>query len=80
MTGSNGPIRVEVTRAGCVESLHEVDAVIVSTSGSVLESWGDPGRLVLPRSSVKPIQAVPLITSGAADAFNLTDLELALAC
>ena len=80
MTGPHGPIRVEVTRGGVVESVHDLDAVVVSASGSVVDSWGDPERLVLPRSSTKPIQAVPLIATGAADAFDLTDRELALAC
>ena len=80
MTRSHEPIRVEVTRGGVVESVHDLDAVVVSAAGTVVDSWGDPDRAVLPRSSTKPIQAVPLVTSGAADAFDLTDRELALAC
>ena len=35
---------------------------------------------IFPRSSLKPVQAVPLIESGAADAFGVSDEELALAC
>ncbi len=34
----------------------------------------------MPRSSAKPIQAIPLIASGAAAAFDVDDAELALAC
>ncbi len=34
----------------------------------------------MPRSAIKPIQALPLVSTGAADAFGLTDVELALAC
>ena len=34
----------------------------------------------MPRSAIKPIQALPLVSTGAADAFGLTDIELALAC
>ncbi len=75
-----GPLLVEVTRGGQVESLHTVDAVVVSARGVVVESWGEPVRPVLPRSSAKPIQAVPLVASGAAEALGLTDVELALAC
>ncbi len=35
---------------------------------------------IYPRSAVKPLQALPLIETGAADKFSLTDKELALAC
>ena len=34
----------------------------------------------MPRSAIKPIQALPLVSTGAADAFGLPDVELALAC
>ena len=53
---------------------------MVDRSGDIVESWGDADRLVMPRSSAKPIQAVPLISSGASEAFELDDVELALAC
>jgi L-asparaginase II len=74
------PIVVEVTRGGRTESAHTVDAAIVDTSGSVVEGWGDIDRMVMPRSAIKPIQALPLVRSGAADAYRLSDRELALAC
>ena len=38
------------------------------------------GRPVYPRSAVKPIQALVLVESGAADRFGFGDEELALAC
>ncbi|MBL6924665.1 MAG: asparaginase [Acidimicrobiia bacterium] len=69
-----------MTRGDRVESIHDVDAVIVTATGVVVDSWGDPDRLVLPRSASKPIQALPLVVTGAADAFDLTNVELALAC
>ena len=75
-----GPLLVEVVRGDHVESCHEVDAAVATSDGTVLESWGDPDRLVLPRSAVKPVQALPLVTTGAADAFGLGPVELALSC
>ena len=66
---TTAPLLVEATRGDQVESRHEVDAVVATADGTVLESWGDPDRLVLPRSAVKPVQALPLVTTGAADAF-----------
>jgi len=76
----NSPLIVEVTRGDRIESRHEVDAVVVDSLGRLVESWGEPHRAVLPRSALKPIQALPLVDTGASDAFGLTDTELALAC
>jgi len=70
---------VELTRAEVVESIHLVDIVVTDSEGS-FESWGDPDRPVIARSAIKSIQALPLITTGAADAFDVSDNELALAC
>lgn len=75
----HSPATVEVTRADVVESDHIIDIVVTDSTGS-FESWGDPDHRVIPRSALKSVQALPLITSGAADAFNLSDDELALAC
>jgi L-asparaginase II len=41
---------------------------------------GDSAAYVHLRSSAKPFQALPLVFSGAADAFRLTSEELAVAC
>lgn len=76
----NPPLRVEVLRGNDVESWHDVDVVAVGGDGRWLWSRGDGDRPVLPRSALKPIQAVPLVTSGAADRFASTDERLALAC
>ena len=76
----SSPLIVEVTRGDRIESRHEVDAVVVDSLGRLVGSWGEPHRAVLPRSALKPIQALPLVDTGASDAFGLTDTELALAC
>jgi len=77
---TNAALTVEVTRGNRVESKHRVDAVVSDAKGEVVASWGDADRPTQPRSACKPLQAIPLITSGAADAAGLTDVELALAC
>ncbi len=74
------PLTIEVLRGRLVESRHRIHAVIADADGRVLESWGDGNRLVFPRSTVKPIQALPLIEAGAADRFELSEAEIALAC
>ncbi|MDP6708399.1 MAG: asparaginase [Alphaproteobacteria bacterium] len=80
--GSPGPepILIEVRRGDIVESRHAVDAAVVDTAGTVVAAWGEIGRPVYPRSATKPIQALPLVESGAADAFGLEHREIALAC
>jgi len=74
------PLVVNVLRGQQIDSCHRVIAVIADPNGKVLEAWGDPGRTVFPRSSVKAMQALPLIETGAADHFSLSDEEIALAC
>jgi len=71
---------VEVWRGDILESLHRGHAVVCDARGEIARAWGDPEKLILPRSSCKMIQALPLIESGAADAFGLTPQHLALAC
>ena len=74
------PIPVEVTRGTLVESRHRVHAALVNGDGDIVAAWGDIEQHIYPRSSIKPLQALPLVESGAADAFDLSVAELALAC
>ncbi|WP_051341189.1 asparaginase [Azospirillum halopraeferens] len=74
------PILVEVTRGGMVESRHRGHACVVDAGGRVLARWGETMAPVYPRSAVKALQAIPLVESGAFDAFGLGSEELALAC
>lgn len=71
---------VELWRGGRLESSHAGHAVVCGPDGGVIESWGDAGAVIYPRSSCKMVQALPLVESGAADAVGLTDRQLALAC
>lgn len=77
---SNPPIRIGATRGGIVESAHSVHAVVAGPDGDALHVFGDAERMVFPRSSLKAIQALPLVETGAADAFGCSQRELALAC
>lgn len=70
----------EIWRGQLLESLHLGHAVVCDDTGQVVRSWGDPDAVIYPRSSAKMIQALPLITSGAAEKFGLTSEQLALAC
>lgn len=70
----------EIWRGPLAESRHAGHAVICDASGEIVTAWGNPDERVLPRSSAKMIQALPLVESGAADAFGLGTERLALAC
>lgn len=74
------PILVEVTRGALVESRHAGRAAVVDADGALVLGLGAVDDLVFPRSAVKVMQALPLIESGAADAFGFTDEMLAMAC
>lgn len=73
------PFIVEVRRGAQVESRHSVAAAIVDADGTLVAGWGDVEAAIFPRSSNKALQALPLVESGAADAFGLSAAELALA-
>jgi L-asparaginase II len=74
------PIMVEVTRGPMVESRHRAAFAVADTNGKVVMHAGDVERPVYPRSAIKPLQALALVETGAADAFALDDAEIALAC
>lgn len=69
---------VEVSRGAIVESRHFGHAVVANGRGEIIASWGDPAKIVLPRSSAKMLQALPLLESGAGR--SLSPEQLALAC
>lgn len=71
---------VEVWRGDLRENIHRGHAVICDDTGQIVQAWGDPDAVIYPRSACKMVQALPLIESGAADAFGLTPQQLALAC
>jgi L-asparaginase II len=77
---TNNPVLVEVMRGGIVESMHRGALAVVDADGTVHSSLGDVQRPIFPRSAVKVLQALPLVASGAADTWQLSDSELALAC
>ncbi len=74
------PVLVELTRGDIVESVHRGSVAVADSQRRIVFALGDLDTPVYPRSSLKPIQALPLIESGAADAFGLGDEEIALAC
>lgn len=74
------PRLLVVRRGQEEESFHRGRAVVATAMGETVLSIGDVQAPVFPRSAIKPIQAIPLVASGAAETFGLSDVEIALAC
>ena len=77
---TTNPIAVELTRGGIVECSHRASIAIVDGNGDVVRHHGNVESPIFPRSAVKILQAMPMVESGAADAFKLTPQEIALTC
>jgi L-asparaginase II len=78
--GVTNPVLVEVVRGAVVESRHRGAVAVCDAEGGEYLAIGDVESPIFPRSAVKPFQALPLVESGAADGYGLTDRELAIAC
>lgn len=71
---------VEAIRGGQVESIHVGAIAVVDVSGRLRAHVGDPDLVTFLRSTAKPIQALALVESGAADAFEFGPREIAITC
>ena len=71
---------VEVMRGEVVESRHRGHVAAVDGDGRLVARLGVPETVTFMRSSAKLPQTVPLLASGAAERFRLTDEEVAVAC
>src|SRR6185312_16746421 len=54
-----------VERSGFVESRHAGAAIVLAPDGTITATLGDTGSLILPRSSLKPLQALACLAAGA---------------
>ena len=80
LSAEPAPIGVVVRRRDRVESEHRVAYAVAAADGRLLHVAGDVDRPIFPRSAIKPLQAIPLLESGAAVRFAVSERELALAC
>ena len=54
--------------------------MVCDSVGQVVAAVGDSSRVAYYRSSGKPLQALGVVQSGAAEQFKFTDTELAGCC
>jgi L-asparaginase II len=71
---------IELTRNGVQECLHWGAVALTDTEGHVLAHVGNPHWLCFTRSTLKPLQALPLVHAGGAAHFGLNSQELAMLC
>jgi L-asparaginase II len=65
-------------RDGIIENTHLVHASVVDSPGKVLFTLGNPDRLTLCRSAIKPAQSLAVLETGAFDRFGFDMADLAL--
>ncbi|ANS79995.1 hypothetical protein SGUI_2599 [Serinicoccus hydrothermalis] len=73
---ATAPVVAEVVRGGFVESVHHGVVALTAADGAVHLAVGPVDAPILPRSSLKPMQAIAMLRAGA----DLQDELLALAC
>lgn len=76
----NLPVLAEARRGAITESKHHGAMVALDPDGALVAELGDPALVTSMRSTIKPLQAIPFLTSGAADHFQMSDREIAIAC
>jgi L-asparaginase II len=69
---------VWVHRGQGIEAVHQAAVAVVDGSGKLTHGFGDPDAVYFSRSSIKPLQALPLIEAGGLERFGFGVEELAL--
>ena len=80
MSSANHIPLVEVTRGNIVESIHYGSLVIAQSDGKIIFSIGDTASPTYLRSASKPFQTLAFIEQGGAEAYDLSEQEIAIIC
>ncbi len=80
-----GPLPAHVplavaTRAGAVESVHYGSIVVCDGAGRSVHACGDPDALTWTRSTLKPFQALALLSHPGFPALAFEDADVAIVC
>jgi len=79
-TSNNPPLQATLIRGSNIESIHKIHAVISDKKGRVLMCAGNPEYKSFIRSALKPFQAIPFVSSGAASKIHNPSKSIAIAC
>ncbi len=69
-----------VYRGNGIESRHYGAAAVVDADGKLIAAIGDPDFVTFSRSSLKPIQALPTVTRGVKEKYDLSWRHLSIMC
>ena len=72
------PLSVKLIRGRNVESVHRVHAVVTDSKARIIFHAGDFDYLTFIRSSLKPFQAIPFVSSGASEKIKTGNKGLAI--
>lgn len=67
-----------VHRGQGIEAIHTAAIAVVDASSRLTHALGDPEQVFFSRSSIKPLQALPLVEAGGLERFGFGPEELAL--
>ena len=70
------PVLVSLERQGLTESSHRGSAIIFHSTQGIIASWGDPEKVIFPRSAMKPLQVFTALSRG----LSLSNEQVALGC
>ena len=71
-------VLIKIYRGNLIENIYRGYIAIVNKKGNPIFSVGDNKKITYWRSAAKPIQVMPVIYSGAADKYKLTEKEIAI--
>lgn len=74
------PILVNRWRGATIESRHRGSVAVVNAAGRAVLTLGDVQQPIYPRSSIKYLQALNFVKSGAVEHYGLDGRHIALAC
>lgn len=73
-------LAVKRTRGSIIESRHNAHIAVIDENHNLKYSYGEPDFYTYFRSCAKPIQALQVILSGAAERFNFDNQKIAIMC
>ena len=71
---------IELTRGGTLECQHFGSVAVVNANGDLLAQAGDAHWLTFSRSTLKALQALPLMQAGGNKQFDFSSAQLAMLC
>lgn len=76
----NNPVLAEIKRGDLIENRYRGSYAVIDSAGDLIAAAGNYRQLIFARSALKPINVLAMLVSGAAEHYEVTNAEIALAC